>query len=89
MKVISMAEATNDGTKRSPEDCLKDCLNDVGVAGALENGKKVLVLALDESDGNYGVSWYQAGMTCSQMIALCEVAKTIFLTDMNYIPRGD
>jgi hypothetical protein len=85
-KIISMADACHNGQVRSPEAALRDAINDVGKEGALEHGKKVLILALDETDGNYGVTFYQAGMKMSECLALCEVAKILFLQDMEYIP---
>jgi len=85
-KVISLSEKTNNGSMWSPEDCLRQCLDDIGKRGALKGGKKLLVLSLDDSDGNYSTSFVQAGMSMSQCLTLCEVAKTTFLKEMKYIP---
>ena len=85
MTVESMASHANDGTKRSPEQCLQDCLEDVGKRDAFKDGKKLLVLCLDDSDGHYRVSWAQTGMNMSQCLALSEVAKAMFLREMEYI----
>lgn len=87
MSIKSMADHTNDGTKRSPEQCLQDCLEDIGKRGAFKNGKKLLVIALDDFDG-YQMNWAQAGMKMSECLALCEVAKTSFLEQMEYINNG-
>ena len=77
---ISLAKRTNDGTKWSIEDALKQALEEVGKRGAFEKGKKILIIALDESDG-YSINWIQSGMKMSECLALCEVAKTQFLTE--------
>ncbi|OEU65363.1 MAG: hypothetical protein BA863_01810 [Desulfovibrio sp. S3730MH75] len=52
---------------------------------AFKDGKKLLVLALDEGDGSeYSISFIQSGMRMSQCLALCEAAKTLFLDEMGY-----
>ena len=84
-KVVSMAEKMDDARLWTPKQALEDALNDIGVRGAFENGKKILIIALDESDGQYETNYIQAGMSSSECVALCEIAKTIFLREMNYI----
>ena len=84
-KIVNLGDVTGNGFMRNPEQALKDALDCVGKEGAFENGKKVLILALDDSDGSYEVNFMQAGMKMSECIALCEVAKTVFLEEMNYI----
>jgi len=83
-KVISMSKKASNGVMMSPEDALRDALSCIRKDGAFEKGKKLIVLAVDDTDGDYSVSFIQAGMTMSQCIALCEVAKSIFLSEMNY-----
>ena len=86
-KIVSLSEAHNNGIVRSPKDALEDALGDIGKNGALEKGKKLIIISLDD-EGNgdtYTVNWYQAGMKMSQCVALCEVAKIQFLTEMEYI----
>ena len=82
--VVSMARAASNGTMQTPEQALQDALNDIGKNGAFKNGKKLLILALDESDEKYQISWIQAGMKMSQCVALCEIAKSLFKEDMGY-----
>lgn len=83
--VISLANKTGDAAFQSPKQALEDALNDIGKRGAFENGKKLLILALDDNDEEYNVSFIQAGMKMSDCVGLCEVAKTIFLKNMEYI----
>ena len=88
-KVTSLSEKTNDATLDSPLMLLKRCLSDVqdkDKEHAFAKGKKLLVLALDESDGHYNVNFQQCGMKMSECIALCKIAETIFLTEMEFIP---
>lgn len=87
--VASMSKKSGNATMCSPEDALKDALGCIGKEGSFKNGKKLLILALDESDEEYRVTWVQAGMKMSQCVALCEVAKTQFLSEMNYINIGE
>lgn len=83
--VISLSKHSNNGAMRSPEECLRDCIEDLGRRGAFEKGKKLLVLALDDTEGQFSVSFAQAGMKMSECVALSEVAKAIFLREMNYV----
>ena len=83
-KIESLSKHTNDGTMRSPEQCLQDCLKDIGKHGAFTNGKKILVLCLDDTTGGYAVSWAQAGMRMSECLALCDVGKQLMLSEMEY-----
>lgn len=86
-KVISLAEKTGDGCMHTAKQALEEALADLAEGEFLENHDKILVLALNDSDG-YDVRFIQAGMKMSQCLTLCEVAKTIFLSEMDYINRG-
>ena len=90
-KVVSFAQAIGDGTKHSPEMALNDALEDiVKGSGAFKNGKKLIVICLDDTEDNYDISWIQAGMSMSECLALCDVAKARFLSQMGYsIGQGD
>ena len=46
MTVKSLSNYTGDAGFRSPEQCLRDCLEDLGKRGAFKDGKKLLVLCL-------------------------------------------
>lgn len=83
--VISLAEKAKNGAMQTPKQALEDCISNIGEKGAFKEGKKLLVLALDDTSGNFSVSFVQAGMKMSECVTLCEVAKTIFLREMEYI----
>ena len=85
--IISMAKRENNGALQSPKQALEDALEAIGKQGAFKDGKKILILALDEGENQdqYSVSFIQAGMKMSQCVSLCEIAKTIFLSDMGYV----
>lgn len=87
--VISMADAACDGTLQTPEQALQDAFKYIDKQGAFKNGKKLLILSLDDTEGNYTISFIQAGMKMSECLTLCDVAKTLFLTEMNYIPGAE
>ena len=72
------------GTMMSLEATLQDVIGSIGRKGALENGKKLIVIALDDTKDCFSVSWFQCGMKMSECVALCEVAKAKFLEEMNY-----
>lgn len=84
MTVESMSKHSNNGKLRSPEQCLEECIESIGKEGASKNGKKILVLALDDTDEGYQISWSQSGMKMSECHNLCEVAKALFLREMGY-----
>lgn len=83
--VINMANATGNGTMQTPEQALQLAMDDIGNCGALKKGKKLLILALDETNDQYDISFIQAGMKMSECLALCEAAKIIFLEEMGHI----
>jgi len=86
-KVLSLSEHTGRSTLTSPEQALESALEMIGQRGAFEHGKKLMIIALDDKEGQYGISFVQAGMRMSECVALCEVAKIEFLRQMNMIPE--
>jgi len=84
MDVLSMAEKLGDARFWSPEQALQEARDDVGERGAFENGKKILIIGLDDSGDKYEVSFIQAGMSMSDCLALLEVMKSEFLSEMGY-----
>ena len=85
-KVLSMADAARDGTLQTPKQALEAAIDEIGKRGAFENGKKLLIIALDEGGNKdmYRISFVQAGMKMSECLTLCEVAKTLFLDELGY-----
>ena len=85
-KMINLATELQDGTKQSPETCLRDCLeNDIGKERAFKSAKKLIIIALDDTEGQYDTSWNQAGMKVSEIISLLETVKQ----DMYFEIRGE
>lgn len=78
-KVIKMGAYTQDGTMMSPTDALEGCLKDI--ASGDVDPTKLLIISLDDRDGSYQTSFWQAGMSCSQMVALLEVMKHVIITE--------
>ena len=85
--VINLSDVTGDAGMSSPKQALEDALKEIesNDVGGFKNCKKMLILALNEDDDQYVVSFIQAGMKMSQCLTICEVSKTIFLTDMGYL----
>jgi len=83
--VIKLAEATGDAKMWSPEQMLEYSLHEVQPGGGREEVNKALVLFLTNTDGAYDVNYTQAGMSCSEMLALLDVAKAVLLKDMGYV----
>ncbi len=84
-KITKLSDITNDATFSSPRQSLEEALECLGKSGAFKDGKKLLILGLDDADERFSVSFIQAGMKMSECLALCEVAKTLFLEQMEYI----
>jgi len=83
--VIKLAETTGDAKMWTPEQMLEYSLSEVRSGGGREDVNKALVLFLTTTDGVYDVGCTQAGMSCSEMLALLEVAKAVLLKDMGYV----
>ena len=83
-KVISLAEKTESSTMWSPEDALREALKDLEEGGRWEGRRKLIVLALDDEDGNYSVSYVNAGCKASEMLAILEIAKKVVEQSMGY-----
>ena len=82
--IISMAEKTDDATRCSPVQALQEAEKDF-TDGVLSHVKKVLILSVDDTDGQFKINFIQSGMKMSQCLAACEVAKAVFLKEMGYI----
>ena len=80
--VENLFERSGNAKQRSVLDALRSAIADI------ENGtispNKLVVLMLDDRDG-YRASFEQAGMSCSEMLALAEVHKTKCLELMGKI----
>lgn len=84
MSVTHIGDKGGSSMVYSPEQTLKNSLESLGKEGAFKNGKKLLVLCLDDTDNNYSVSFQQCGMKMSECVALTNVANSLFKTEMGY-----
>lgn len=84
--IESLGYRANNAKMISPEMALKDCLeNDIGKRGAFVKGKKLLIIALDDTDEeDYSFSFNQAGMTFSEIVVLIEVFKKFMIEEMGF-----
>ena len=84
MKVTRISDKTQSSLSVSPEQIFEEAIESIGKDGAFKNGKKALVLMLDDTDGGFSISYLNAGMKGSQVISLLECAKSIFKEDLGY-----
>lgn len=87
-RTTSLAIARSDGTMWTPVDALTSALKDTEAEDkktAFSSCKKMVILALDDNDDNYSVSFIQAGMRLSECISLCRAAENVFLKQMDFI----
>lgn len=86
-KVTNISEKSRSSMTQSPEYILEQALAEIrddDPRGAFANGKKMLILMLDDTEQRYEISYYNAGMKMSECVALSEMAKSKFKEDMNY-----
>ena len=80
--IKSMGKFSNDGRLMSPTEALSTAIQDIE-DGHLK-GRKILILALNESEDQYEVNFIQAGMKMSECVLLCDIAKSLFKEEMGY-----
>lgn len=83
--VVKIGDYSGDAGHFSIRDSLEEAIERIGKEGAFEKGRKVMIVALDDTDECYNISFIQSGMRMSECVALCEVAKIEFLKMMKYI----
>lgn len=81
MEVVKIAPEKS--TSYSVEDMLEEELKDVKSGG--RKATKAVVIYLDDRNSMFDVNYGNAGLSCSQIIALLEVMKAKMLTEMGYI----
>lgn len=85
MKVKSIGHIKDNALLVTPEQCIQSVLHDdLGKRGAFKKGTKILVLALDDTDGEYSFSFSQGGMKVSEMISLISVFKKYLINMMGF-----
>ncbi len=82
--IVKIVDKTKSSLSQSPEQILLDALDMVHEKkiGAYKNGIKMLTIMLDDTNGRYDINYINAGMSCSEAIALCELTKDLFKDDM-------
>ena len=85
--VVKIGDYSGDAGHFSIKDSLEEAIERIGKEGAFEKGRKVMIVALDDTDECYNISFIQSGMRMSECITLCEVAKVEFLRQMGHISQ--
>lgn len=82
MSVTPISKNLNDSFRTSVSDLLVLSQQD----GDAERFNKAFLILLDQNgEGSYEVSFRNAGLRMSEVLALLEVAKTRVLADMGYL----
>ena len=76
--VLNLSEVTGNAGFDSSETLLRKCLED----DVIETHKHALCIFLNNKDGAYDISFRNAGMRRSEMIALLEILKTQLTIDL-------
>ena len=83
--VVSLGKHAEDAKMITPSQCLQDCLdNDIGKRDAFIKAKKLIVIALDDTEDDYWINFTQAGMTYSEIVALLETMKSYITKEMGF-----
>ena len=86
MNVVDLSKFSGDAGYRSVESMLADEIE--LISSGKRKANKAMVLFLDDKEGVFNAGFGNAGLSCSQMLALLEVAKTLVLDDMGYLVSG-
>jgi len=78
-KVRSLAAHKGDGKAMQPIEALHEALSDI--EKDLVQPSKLVVVMLEDHDGQYTTRFVQAGMKMSELVALLEIAKNNIITD--------
>lgn len=76
MSLHFLSDKVSDSSLWGPREVLEDAIS------VCHKYKKALVVLLDDSDANYDRSWRQSGFKMSELIALCEILKSEFKSEM-------
>lgn len=76
--IINLSEVTGNAGFDSSETLLRKCLED----DVIETHKHALLIFLNNEDGAYDISFRNAGMRRSEMIALLEILKAQLVVDL-------
>jgi len=80
------ASRQDDNTLLTVKELLLDMVADID-AGTLSPTKAFLIF-VNDTDGNYELNWGACNAKSTDMIAMCEVAKTELFAAMGFIPKG-
>lgn len=81
--VVSLADKADNNKYTDPMGALRDAQESIAEkVGAFANGKKLVILCLDDTNGGYDVSTRYAGLKCSEIVALLEYEKSRILSMM-------
>lgn len=83
-EVAKLSEFSGNGAHRSAIDAIVDHKSEIE-DGRLKGYEKVIIVSLNDNEGEYSVKWSQAGLKSSEMISLLEVAKMTMLGSMGYL----
>lgn len=76
--VIALASYSGNATHLSPEELLKQVSEEILDENSKIFGrKKMLIICLDDENGNYSASFRNAGLSCSEIVCLTEYIKRL------------
>lgn len=79
--VIKISDVKNDNRFITPMNTLCDAMDDI--ASEKKKPTKLIVLMLDDADGKYDMSFYASNLKASEVVALFEIQKDVFVRMIN------
>mgnify|MGYP005803625425 CR=1 FL=1 len=79
---MQIAERSRDSFMVNPEVMLRDVLADLE-SGKLRT-KKLLLIVIDDTDGNYVVGFRSSQLKCSEILAAADILKSMMRRLMGY-----
>lgn len=83
-KIKYLFDTQNDASLITPRQLIEYLSTEEETQELMETHKQAMVLFLNNANGEYDVQFYNAGMSCSQMLALLEIAKQNVISNMGY-----
>lgn len=81
--VVNLAERKNNNSLWTPEQMMLQAASDLR-AGKVTASRAIVIL-LDDSTGDYAVTFRSANMKSSEGVALMEATKMMLLRDMGFV----
>jgi hypothetical protein len=85
MSVLQLVDHSNNAAHISPVEALQRVIAEHEPGGELEGRKKLIVISLDDEGGYFDVTFRNAGVSCSDIMAALRITEYKILKAMGYV----